>query len=163
MVQSEKNIQIKGYSKEISGEDRQKALMELARLMAQAQQDWITQMQYDLAHDKEHTLQFFIRHWGSWSKAVQEARSLLPLQQKFTREPSPLAGYVQCICGKAQHCQGRFLSPNRRKIRMCDPCRAWSEGVRVDENLLYLTYDSYNVKGSSKKTLRGRPGKSVKT
>jgi len=162
MIQSEKNIPLKGYPKEISQEDRHNALMELAQLMAQAQHEWITQMQYDLATEKKHTLQFFIRHWGSWAKAVQEAQSLLPLQRNFAPKPSPLAGYVQCICGKAQHCQGRFLSQNKRKIRMCDPCRAWSEGVNVDENLLYFTYDYSNAKNSSKKSLRGRPGKSVK-
>jgi len=76
-------------------------------------------------------------------------------------EPSPYAGLVDCLCGKACHCEKRFWSPDRRKIRMCDACRAWSDKLSVDDQFFYLTDETTisNIHKEQTRAKQGRPKK----
>ena len=159
MKKSTNSISLRGSFKPLSAWKRHKALSELARFMGQEGRDHLTQLEYDLAEDKAYSVQFFVRHWGSWARAVQKARELVDQDENSEPEPSPYAGYVNCLCGKACHCEKRFWSPDRRKIRMCDACRSWSDKLSVDDQFFYLTDDSVlnaRVRNGAK---QGRPRK----
>lgn len=120
--------------KSLSAWNRHVALLDLAQhFSTNGESAHLTQLEYDLAEDKNYSAQFFVQHWGSWTRAVEKARGLVDPQKHQQPTPSPYAGYVFCICEKACHCQKRFWSPDRRKIRMCDPCRSWTEKISVDQ------------------------------
>ena len=55
------------------------------------------------------------------------------------------------------HCEEKFWSPDRRRIRMCDSCRAWSDGITVDESLLYISDDSPSGRSAALKAQAGKP------
>ncbi len=139
---------------------RHQALQELARFMVQEGHTHLTQLEYDLAEEKAYSVQFFVRHWGSWARAVEKARDLMEQQDIPEPQSSPYAGLVNCLCGKACHCEKRFWSPDRRKIRMCDACRAWSDKLSVDDQFFYLTDETtINTRGRTSAAKQGRPKK----
>ena len=160
MAKSKHAATVKGSVEPLSAWKRHRALLDLVRYIGSNGRDHLTQLEYELAEDKEYSVQFFVRHWGSWAKAVQKARELGEFNQAPEPEPSPFAGYVMCLCGKACHCEKRFWSPDRRRIRMCDACRVWSDKVSVDDQLLYFTEDSpSNSQKAKPQPKRGRPSK----
>jgi hypothetical protein len=156
MAQANKHITLNTENQVVLNTEHEEALKDLARLMVEADRQWITQMEYDLTPDKAHNVQFFIRHWGSWAQAVEQAKAYMHLQQEFAPKPSEYSGYVQCLCGKALHCEEKFWSPDRRRIRMCDSCRAWSDGITVDESLLYISDDSPSGRSAALKAQAGQ-------
>ena len=159
MPKGKNSINIRGTLEPLSAWKRHKALQELARFMGQEGRDHLTQLEYDLAEDKTYSVQFFVRHWGSWTRAVQKARELVDQQDKPEPETSPFAGWVACLCGKACHCEKRFWSPDRRRIRMCDACRSWSDKLSVDDQFFYLTDDTVLNTGTRNTAKQGRPRK----
>ena len=110
-----KNTGGRGTLEPLSAWKRHQALQELARFMGQEGRPHLTQLEYDLAEEKAYSVQFFVRHWGSWARAVEKARELVDQQEIPEPEPSPYAGWVSCLCGKACHCEKRFWSPDRRQ------------------------------------------------
>ncbi len=161
MAKNKNSIALRGNTEPLSAWNRHKALVDLARYFGTEGRERPTQLEYDLAEDKAYSVQFFVQHWGSWARAVQKARDLVDPERSPQPEPSPFAGYVSCLCGKACHCQERFWSPDRRKIRMCDPCRSWSEKISVDHQLLYLPDDPLVSPRARNGSQRGRPPKEV--
>ena len=65
----------------LSAWKRHQALQELARFMGQEGRAHLTQLEYDLAEEKAYSVQFFVRHWGSWARAVEKARELVDQQE----------------------------------------------------------------------------------
>ena len=90
MAQANKRITLNTENKVVLNTEHEEALKDLARLMVEADRQWITQMEYDLTPDKAHNVQFFIRHWGSWAQAVEQAKAYMHLQQEFAPKPSVL-------------------------------------------------------------------------
>ena len=98
----------RGSLEPLSAWKRHQALQELARFMGKEGRAHLTQLEYDLAEEKAYSVQFFVRHWGSWARAVEKARELVDQQEIPEPEPSPYAGWVSCLCGKACHCENAF-------------------------------------------------------
>jgi len=161
VAKSKNNMGGKVALEPLSTWKRHQALQELARFMGQEGRPHLTQLEYDLAEEKAYSVQFFVRHWGSWARAVEKARELMDQQDIPEPEPSPYAGLVDCLCGKACHCEKRFWSPDRRKIRMCDACRAWSDKLSVDDQFFYLTDETTisNIHKEQTRAKQGRPKK----